>query len=313
MNPLIIIAGPTAVGKSDMAVKLANRINGEIISADSMQVYRGMDIGSAKITKEEMGGIRHHLIDILDPSEEFNVVLFKEFAKKAIEDIRSRDKIPIVVGGTGFYIQALLYDIDFSESEGFDEEYRKELEKIKKEKGIEALFEMLRSVDPKTCEVIHMNNTKRVYRALEYFHETGKTMSEHNAKQHEKEAFYDFKYFVLTDDREVLYSRIDKRVDLMIEKGLLNEVKVLKDKGYVKTQVSMQGLGYKEILSYLDGELSLDEAVYIIKRDSRHFAKRQLTWFKRERDVIWINKSDYERNDGRILDYLITECQSLLD
>ncbi len=301
--PLVIVAGPTAVGKSDFAIELAKRINGEVISADSMQVYKGMDIGSAKITPEEMQGIRHYLIDVLEPTEDFNVASFKELAQRAIYEITSQGKIPIVAGGTGFYIQALLYDIDFSESLGENPEYRTFLLTEYREKGPEYLFDKLKDVDPETASIIHMNDEKRVVRALEFYHETGKPISVHNKEQYEKKSDYNFAYFVLNDYRDKIYEKIDRRVDIMVEKGLVEEVENLKKKGLTVTDVSMQGLGYKEILMYLNGEITLDEAVYRIKRDSRHFAKRQLTWFKREKEVIWLNKYDFDNDPGRILDF----------
>ena len=301
--PLVIVAGPTAVGKSDFAIELAKRINGEVISADSMQVYKGMDIGSAKITPEEMQGIKHYLIDVLDPTEVFNVATFKELAQAAITEITAKGKIPIVAGGTGFYIQALLYDIDFSESLGENQEYRNFLLKEYSEKGAEYLFERLKEVDPETAGIIHMNDEKRVVRALEFYHETGKPISVHNKEQYEKSSDYNFAYFVLNDVREKIYHKIDARVDIMVEKGLVDEVKALQAKGLNVKDVSMQGLGYKEILMYLNDEISLDEAVYRIKRDSRHFAKRQIIWFKREKEVIWLNKYDFDDDMSRILDY----------
>ncbi|MBO4618307.1 MAG: tRNA (adenosine(37)-N6)-dimethylallyltransferase MiaA [Lachnospiraceae bacterium] len=308
--PLVIIAGPTAVGKSDFAIELAKRINGEIISADSMQVYKGMDIGSAKVMPEEMQGIKHYLIDILAPKDEFSVAVFKEFAQKAIKEITDRGKIPIVAGGTGFYIQALLYDIDFSESIGENPEYRSFLLKEYKEKGPDYLFDKLREVDPETAGIIHKNDEKRVVRALEFFHETGKPISVHNKEQYEKQSDYNFAYFVLNDQRETIYKKIDARVDIMVEKGLVAEVERLKDAGMTITDVSMQGLGYKEILLYLNGEISLDEAIYRIKRDSRHFAKRQITWFKRERDVIWLNKYEFDYDTDKLMEYA---CEVLKD
>jgi len=308
MKPLVIIAGPTAVGKSDTAVMLAKRINGEIISADSMQVYKGMDIGSAKITVEEMQGVKHYLIDVLDPRDDFNVALFQEMAKNAIDDILSKGKIPIIAGGTGFYIQSILYDIDFNESNGEISEYRKSLEIRANSEGPDFLFEELKIVDPESANIIHKNNVKRVIRALEFFHETGIPISKHNAAQRMNPPAYDCCYFVLNDIRENVYKRIDLRVDKMIDKGLLDEVKQLKSIGLNKNNVSMQGLGYKEFLMYLDDEISFDEAVYIIKRDSRHFAKRQITWFKREPDVIWVNKQDFNYNDNEIIDFMIDEC-----
>lgn len=291
-KPLIIITGPTAAGKSALAVSLAREIGGEIISADSMQVYRHMDIGSAKITQEEMAGVPHYLIDILEPDEEFHVVRFQSLAKEAIKTIYDKGRIPILAGGTGFYIQSVLYDIDFTETKE-DEAFRGQLEKFAKEQGNEALFERLRRIDPKSCEVLHANNVKRVIRAIEFYEKTGKRISEHNEEQHEKESPYRFLYFVLTDERSRLYEKIDKRVDAMLDAGLVDEVQNLKKMGCSKSLVSMQGLGYKEILEYLDGECTLADAVYRIKRDTRHFAKRQLTWFRREKDVIWISRQDF--------------------
>lgn len=304
MKPLIIVAGPTAVGKSDIAVKLAKKIGGQIISADSMQVYRGMDIGSAKIMPHEMDGIKHYLIDVLDPTEEFNVVLFQKLAKEAIYNIYSDGCIPIIVGGTGFYIQSVLYDIDFENNDA-PGTYRQSLEQEAIKNGADYLFEKLRAVDPKSCETIHKNNIKRVIRALEFFHETGKPISEHNEEQRAREYAYNAAYFVLNDERDLIYHKIDIRVDKMIEAGLVDEVKKLKSMGLCSTDISMQGLGYKEILDYLDGNISLDEAIYIIKRDSRHFAKRQLTWFKREPDAVWIDKSIIGRDDNSVLDAMI--------
>ena len=305
-KPLIILTGPTAVGKTKASIGLAKAIGGEIISADSMQVYRHMDIGSAKIKPEEMEGVPHHLIDVLEPDEEFHVVKFQELAKEAMQGIWKRGHIPVVTGGTGFYIQALLYDIDFDENEK-EEAYRKEMEAYAREHGAEALHEKLALVDPASAETIHPNNVKRVIRALEFYEQTGKRISEHNETQRQKESPYAFAYFVLTDDRAHLYKRIDRRVDQMIEEGLVAEVHALKDKGYTRQLVSMQGLGYKEILDYLDGNCTLEEAIYTIKRDTRHFAKRQLTWFKREQDVIWIDKQAFDYDEGRILSEMLSK------
>lgn len=302
-KPLVILTGPTAVGKTRTSIDLARRIGGEIISADSMQVYRGMDIGSAKITDEEMEGIPHYLIDILEPEEEFNVVLFQKKAKEAMEQIYAKGKIPILVGGTGFYIQAVLYDIDFTEENG-DGVYRAFLEKEGQEKGAEYLHQMLSRVDKESAEEIPANNKKRVIRALEYYHLTGEKISEHNKKQRQKESPYAFCYFVLNEDRQKLYERIDKRVDKMLDLGLVEEVEKLKKRGMKRDMVSMQGLGYKEILEYLDKECTLDEAVYKLKRDTRHFAKRQLTWFRRERDVEFIDMGYYRERTGELYDYM---------
>lgn len=309
---LIILTGPTAVGKTKASIGLAKAIGGEIISADSMQVYRHMDIGSAKITKEEMADIPHYLIDVLEPEEEFHVVRFQQMAKAAMTDIYSRGKIPIIVGGTGFYIQALLYDIDFTENEG-DSVYREKLEVLAKEKGAAYLHGQLAMVDPKSAEEIHANNIKRVIRALEFYHQTGQKISEHNERERQKESPYQFCYFVLNDRRECLYERIDQRVDQMIRNGLVQEVQALKERGCTKQMVSMQGLGYKEIFSYLEGDCSLEEAVYIIKRDTRHFAKRQLTWFKRERDVIWVQKDELNYDDEKLLQSLLENIKERMN
>lgn len=310
-RPLVILTGPTAVGKTKASIRLAKAIQGEIISADSMQVYKHMDIGSAKIKPEEMEGVIHHLVDVLEPHEEFHVVRFQEMAKQAMEEIYKRGHIPIVVGGTGFYIQALLYDIDFTEDNG-DDAYRKELEAFAKEKGAEPLHEMLEKVDPESAKEIHANNVKRVIRALEYYHLTGEKISIHNQRERAKESPYEFRYFVLNDERENLYKRIDSRVDQMMAEGLVEEVRALKAKGYYKEMVSMQGLGYKEMFEYLDGEISLEEAVYKIKRDTRHFAKRQITWFKREKDVIWLNKQDYGYDEDKLLQAILAKMEGVL-
>ncbi len=303
-QPLLILTGPTAVGKTDLSIALAKKINGAVISADSMQVYCGMDIGSAKVTPEEMQGVKHYLIDVLDPEDEFHVVRFQEMAKVALKEIYANGQIPIIAGGTGFYIQALLYDIDFTEQEE-DTALREHYAALAQEHGNEYLHEMLRRVDPASAEIIHANNVKRTIRALEYFEKTGEPISMHNEQERAKESPYDFRYFVLTDERAHLYERIDRRVDLMLEHGLVDEVKRLQDQGCHKGMVSMQGLGYKEILSWLEGEISYEEAVYLLKRDTRHFAKRQLTWFRRERDVIWLNKPDYDYDNSRILDEIL--------
>lgn len=303
MRDLIILTGPTAVGKTALSIGLAKAVNGEVISADSMQVYRKMDIGTAKITAAEMQGVRHHLIDILDPGEDFNVVLFKEYALKAMEDIYSRGRIPIVVGGTGFYIQALLYDIDFEENDN-DMSYREELQNLANLHGNSYIHDMLAKVDPESAEKIHENNVKRVIRALEFYKKTGTKISEHNEAESQKESPYNFEYFVLCDDRAKLYDKIDRRIDIMLEDGLVDEVRGLVAEGYDRSLVSMQGLGYKEIIDYLQGRCSFDEAVYTLKRDTRHFAKRQITWFKREKHVTWVNKNEYE-SEADILEYML--------
>lgn len=303
-KPLIILTGPTAVGKTELSIELAKRVDGEIISADSMQVYQYMDIGSAKVTPEEMRGVPHHMINVLKPDDEFHVVKFQEMVKGCIREIYERGKIPILVGGTGFYIQAVLYDIDFTEN-GSDDRYRRELEGLASKKGNDYLHRMLEKIDAVSAGQIHANNVKRVIRALEYYKETGEPISVHNERERQKESPYRFAYFVLTDKRERLYERINGRVDQMMEDGLLDEVRSLRNRGYTRQMVSMQGLGYKEILGYLDGEYGLEEAIYILKRDTRHFAKRQLTWFKREREVYWIDKSRYSYENQSILERML--------
>ncbi len=299
---LVVIAGPTATGKSDLAIELALRKKGEIISADSMQVYRGMDIGTAKLRPEEMKGIPHHLIDVLDPSESFNVALFHAMAKEAVSGICAKGHLPIVAGGTGFYIQALLYDIPFAEED--NTQIRKKLEE---EAALqpEKLYERLCLTDPDYAKTLHPNNVKKVIRALEYMELNGGTFSAHNAEERERTSPYDFSYFVLTDDRARLYEGIEKRVDRMMEEGLLEEVRSLRDRGCDRSMISMQGLGYKEILDHLDGKCSLQEAVDKIKKETRHFAKRQLTWFKREKEVIWVDKREFDYDRDAILSYLI--------
>ncbi len=334
MDKLVIITGPTAVGKTAVSVEVAKRAGGEIISADSMQVYRYMDIGSAKIKKEEMQGIPHHLIDCVDPSEDFNVYRFKGMAKEAINEIKERGNLPIIAGGTGFYIQSVLYDIEFEESSDLEKiiapvteniagnvadpvdgdvseqagrTYRQYLEELSKEKGASFLHDMLSEVDPKSAESIHENNVKRVIRALEYHKLTGGKISEHNDKMRQKESPFDFRYYVLNMPRELIYRRIDERVDRMLEEGLVDEVRRLMDMGLTDRNVSMQGLGYKEIYSFLKGDLPYDEAVRIIKRDTRHFAKRQLTWFRRERDVRMIEMEEFDHDIDSVAEYLIKD------
>ena len=289
-RPLIIIAGPTATGKSETAVKLCQRIGGEVISCDSMQVYRMMDIGSAKITQEEMAGVPHHLIDVLDPKEEFNLYTFLKLAKEAAEGIYARGHVPVLTGGTGFYIRAFLYDTALEEDSG-DKSYRASLEEEAKNNGGDRLFEELKKVDPLSAETIDPHNLKRVIRALEFYHETGKRISQHNLEERAKESPYDFEYYVLTRPREELYARIEKRVDLMMEAGLLKEVEDLMAYGVTEKMTSMQGLGYKQLYQALSGRMTVEEAVSRIKIETRHFAKRQLTWFRKEKDVVWVDVS----------------------
>lgn len=307
-KPLVIITGPTAVGKSELAIHIAKRINGEIISADSIQVYKYMDIGSAKLKKEEMQDIPHYLIDELFPDEEFNVVKFKEYARGYMQEIYNKNKIPIIVGGTGFYIQALLYDIDFTDMVS-DTSYRQELMDLYERKGAVYLHGLLKEVDEESACQIHYNNIKRVIRALEYHKLTGGKISEHNSQQRKNLSPYNFAYFVLNRNREILYNNINLRIDKMLESGLIDEVKKLKKMNYTKDLISMQGLGYKEILMYLDGELSLEDVIFILKRDTRHFAKRQLTWFKREKEVTWVNYENFDNNQDKILEYILRQLK----
>ncbi|MBQ7084637.1 MAG: tRNA (adenosine(37)-N6)-dimethylallyltransferase MiaA [Anaerotignum sp.] len=304
-KPLIVIGGPTACGKTGFSIKLAREIGGEIISADSMQVYRYMDIGTAKVTPEEADGVPHYLIDEFDPDEEYNVMLFQQKAKAYMEQIWAKGKVPILVGGTGFYINALLYDNDFTETEN-DTSYREECYKLAQEQGPEVLFERLKEVDPEYAEIMHANNVKRVTRALEYHYLTGQKFSEHNAEQKEKETPYDAAVIILNMDREKLYERIELRIDIMMEQGLLEEVKGLLDKGYTPDLVSMQGIGYKEFIPYFNGECTLEEAVTQLKTNTRRFAKRQLTWFRRQIDGLWVDlsKSTGEEAMADVLDYL---------
>ncbi len=304
-KPLLILTGPTAVGKTALSLGIAKALNGEIISADSMQVYRHMDIGTAKIKKEQMQGIPHYLIDEYEPFEEFNVAVFQSRCKECINQIHAKGKLPILTGGTGFYIQSVLYAVDFEGTKA-DESYRKELTEFAKNHGNEALHEMLASIDKESAKEIHPNNIKRVIRALEYYQQTGKKISEHNKKQRKKIAEYAFRYYVLSLPREVLYDRINRRVDMMREEGLVDEVKNLLAMGCTKDMVSMQGLGYKEIVAALEGNDTFEHAFETIKQETRHFVKRQFTWFKRERDVTWIAKEQF-RSEEELVSYCIND------
>lgn len=308
MNNLVVLTGPTAVGKTDISIELAKKINGEIISADSIQVYKHMNIGSAKITESEMQGIKHYLIDVLNPDEEFNVHVFQQMAKQSIGEIYAKGKVPIIVGGTGFYIQSVLYDINFDTTDD-SHEYRHYLESLAEEKGNKHLHEMLEKIDPEASQNIHYNNVKRVIRALEYNHDTGKLISEHNNEQRQNQSPYNFVYFVLNDDRELLYSRINSRVDKMVQAGLIEEVKDLMSMGYGSELVSMQGIGYKEIADYLENKLVLEDTIELIKKNTRHFAKRQMTWFRRERDVTMIDWQQFNYDKEKILNEMLMILQ----
>lgn len=305
MKDLVILTGPTAVGKTALSIALAKKIGGEIISADSMQIYKGMDIGTAKIKTEEMDGIPHYMVDEFEPDYPFNVTVFKEKVDFYIQHIKSKGKIPILVGGTGFYIQAVLYDIHFAKTSAEDE-IRAELDAVLKEKGAIFLHEELKKVDFAYAMEVSPNNTKKVIRALSFFKATGTKLSEHNQIERGRTSPYDFSYFVLTMDRQKIYERINQRVDKMLEEGLVEEVKALADKGYHEGLISMKGIGYKEVFPYLRGEISLSEMSHQIKINTRHFAKRQLTWFKREKVVTYVDKDEYS-SDEACLDFILSE------
>ena len=299
-KPLIIIAGPTACGKTASSIYLAKKINGEIISADSMQVYKYMNIGTAKITKDEMENVKHYLIDEFYPDYDFSIATFKQKATEYINDIHSRGKVPILVGGTGFYINSIIYDNDFTQTEK-DDTYRKELEQIANQKGNLYLHNMLQKVDEKSAQDIHPNNVKKVIRALEFYKLTGQKISQHNQEEKQREQAYNTTFFVLNMDRDKLYERINLRVDKMIKDGLIEEVENLLNKGYNKNNVSMQGIGYKEIIAYLDGECSLDYAIDTIKKNTRHFAKRQLTWFKHQaKGALWVDVANFDTQENLV-------------
>ncbi len=304
-SKLIVIAGPTAVGKTELSIELAKRTGGEVISADSIQVYKGLDIGSAKIRPDEMQGVRHHLIDILDPKEPFDVALFQKLAKEAVSDIEKRGKVPIVTGGTGFYVHALIYDNDFSDGAS-DPEYRAGLEEKAKDPGND-LYERLKEVDPDSALAIPKGNMKRVIRALEYYHVTGTKISEHNRIEREKETPYDLKFFVLTMPRDKLYERIDLRVERMVSEGLFNETEELLKAGVKPEMTSMQGLGYKQACLFFEGKYSKEEAIDAIKKETRHFAKRQLTWFKKEKEAVFIDRTDLGPDED-IVDLMISRA-----
>ena len=293
LNNVIVIMGPTASGKTNLSIELAKDLNGEIVSADSMQIYKYMDVGTAKPDKEEKQGIRHCLIDEVTPDEEFSVARFKQLAIEYIDDILNRGKVPIVCGGTGLYIDSLIYNIEFGDTI-CDWELREDLKREALEKGNEYLHNKLKEIDPEAAKKIHMNNVKRVIRAIEVYTFTQKPISLHQEESRKNPSKYSFTIFGVMRDREKLYDRINQRVDLMMEKGLVQEVKKLIEMGYDKSTIAMQGIGYKEILSYLRGEITLDEAVYVLKRDTRHYAKRQLTWFNRMKDVKWVNVDQFD-------------------
>ena len=300
MNVILIISGPTSAGKSEVAIGLAKRLNGEIVSADSMQVYRGMDIGTGKLSKREMQGIRHHLIDVMGPEEDFNVSKFRGLAISAIDDILSRGKLPIIVGGTGFYIKSLLYTKDEGDP-GKDPEYKKKLRERADREGLPALYEELRSVDERSCARINKNDRSRIIRALEYNHATGLRYSDYCDSVTSDEPRYDARFFVLECDRSILYSRMDERVDRMISDGLVEEVRRLNDSGADRNRTSMNGIGYKEVLSYLSGDITLEEAVRQIKSNTHHYAVRQSTWFRNQKGSVIIDCSDTDKAVDEII------------
>lgn len=288
MKPIVyVIGGPTASGKSKLAVELAKKVNGEIISADSMQIYKEMNIGTAKVNKEEMQGVQHYLVDFVSPDERYSVSNFKKDAEKAIEEILEKGKTPIVVGGTGLYIDSLIYGIEF-QNEEVDLEYREKLNKIADEKGLESLYKKAQEVDPEAMKKISINDRKRIIRVLEIYHKTGKTKTEQELQSRKNEVKYEYKVFAITMDREKLYERIEKRVDFMIEQGLIEEVKQILEK-YHTFPTAMQGLGYKEVVEYLEGSCTKEEMIEKIKKETRHYAKRQLTWFRKNKEIIWLD------------------------
>ena len=307
-KPIIVLTGPTAVGKTGLSLRLAGAVGGSVISADSMQVYKELDIGSAKIRSDEMDGIPHYLIDVLEPEECFDVVRFQQMAREAMKEIWEAGRIPLLTGGTGFYIQAVVRDIDFSESGGVSS-LRSKWEEFADAEGDESLHARLAEVDPEAAAEIHPHNRRRVIRALEFYEQTGETISSHNRKQRERSTPYRLAYFVLTDDRKKLYAQIDRRVDSMMKQGLEAEVRKLQERGLTESHTSMKGIGYKEFFPYFRGEYTLERAVELIKQNSRHYAKRQLTWFRREQDVIWIDKASFDYDDKRILDHMLTELK----
>ena len=309
-KPLLILAGPTAVGKSDFSVKVAKALGGECISADSIQVYKGLTIGSGKIREEEMEGVLHHLLDILNPEEDYDASAFQRMAREKVEEIYRRERLPILVGGTGFYIQAMLRDIDFQEEDEAEKErLRSKLEKERKERGSIALHEELKLVDPVSAEEIHPHNRQRIIRALEYFYLHKSPISKHNREEKEKEALYDSLFLVLNRNREDLYEGINARVEKMFRDGLVSEVEAFSNKGYTEHSPGFKGIGYREIFPYLRGECSLSECKALIQQNSRHYAKRQLTWFKREKNTIFVEAENFQSREEEA-EWIIEKCMS---
>ena len=288
-----MICGPTASGKTALSIELAKKINGEIISSDSMQIYKYMDIGTAKTTQEEMQGIKHYLLDFVEPSQRYSVAEFKKDAEKAIEEILQKGKTPIIVGGTGLYVDSLIYGIEYQTIE-FDEQYRKQLEERVEKEGLETLYNEAKKIDPQAIEKISANDKKRILRILEIYKATGKNKTEQELESRKNGVKYDYKVFAINMDREKLYERINKRVDIMIENGLIEEVEKLLEK-YKEFPTAMQGLGYKEVVEYLQGKVSKEEMIENIKRETRRYAKRQLTWFRKNKQTIWIEPCDIQK------------------
>ncbi len=296
---VIVICGPTASGKTALSIELAKQINGEIVSADSMQIYKDMDIGTAKPTQEEKQGIKHYLIDFVSPDERYSVADYKQDAKKAIREILKKGKVPIIVGGTGLYVDSLIYEIEYPNIE-FDEKYREKLEKEVEENGLEELYEKAKEIDNEAIQKISKNDKKRILRILEIYHATGKNKTEQEKESRKKEVEYDYKVFALKWDREMLYERINKRVDIMLEQGLIEEVKSIYEK-YNKFPTAMQGLGYKEVVEYLENKTTKEEMIEKIKQETRRYAKRQMTWFRKNKQTIWLNGEDKKQNNTQII------------
>ena len=299
MQKVIVIGGPTASGKTGLSIELAKQINGEIVSCDSMQIYKDMTIGTAKPTPEEMQGIQHYLIDFVSPEERYSVADYKRDATNAIKEILAKGKVPIVVGGTGLYLESLIYGIEYNEIE-VDMEYRKELEQIEQEEGLEKLYQMAEAIDKEAMQKISHNDRKRICRVLEIYHSTGKTKTELEKESRKNGPDYDYILFGINMDREKLYDRINRRVDIMLENGLIEEVKNLINK-YHNFPTAMQGLGYKEVVEYLDGITTKEEMIEKIKMETRRYAKRQLTWFRKYKDIIWINGLEDVQNNIKII------------
>lgn len=296
---VIVICGPTASGKTALSIELAKQINGEIVSADSMQIYKDMNIGTAKPTKEEMQGVKHYLIDFVSPDERYSVADYKQEAKKAIRKILKKGKVPIVVGGTGLYVDSLIFEIEYPNME-FDEEYREKLEKEVEENGLEGLYEKAKEIDNEAIKKISKNDKKRILRILEIYHATGKNKTDQEKESRKKEIEFDYKVYALKWDREKLYERINKRVDIMLEQGLIEEVKKVYEK-YNEFPTAMQGLGYKEVVEYLENNITKEEMIEKIKQETRRYAKRQITWFRKNKQTIWLNAEDKIQNNIQII------------